>query len=201
MQIFKIPPRGFSANSYFVTADGSRAVCIDPSRPRIAAEAERRGLSVGYVLLTHGHFDHIGGCAALQAAGAKIGCLRGEEELALHANLGIEMGGSDVPPFTIDFTFGDGDLLTLCGISFRVIATPGHTSGGACYLTEEALFTGDTLFAGDFGRTDLPTGDMRALMASVGKLYALEWDGPVCPGHGEDTTLRRERMYNRVWKC
>lgn len=201
MQVFKIYPQGFAANSYFLTQDEKTAVVIDPAQPRIADEAKRRGLTVTHVLLTHGHFDHIGGCAALQAAGAKVGCLAKEAPLALGKNNMADYFGGHVPPFSVDFTFGDGDILSLDGMQFLVIATPGHTAGGACFCVGDHLFTGDTLFAGDIGRSDLPTGSGEQLTESVKKLYALQGDFTVCPGHGEDTTLEYERHNNGWVRC
>lgn len=195
-KIYKIYPIGFAANSYLITADGKSAVAVDPAQPRILDEAKKRGLEVKYVLLTHGHFDHIGGCAALQAAGAKVGCLEAERALVTGKNNLAEEFGVPMSAFTVDFTFRDGDRLDLCGIHVRVVATPGHTAGGACFIAGDRLFTGDTLFAGDVGRTDLPTGSGVALTASLKKLYALEGDFVVCPGHGEDSTLSYERQFN-----
>lgn len=201
MQVFKIYPQGFAANSYFLTQDEKTAVVIDPAQPRIADEAKRRGLTVTHVLLTHGHFDHIGGCAALQAEGAKVGCLAKEAPLVLGKNNMADYFGGHVPPFSVDFTFGDGDILSLDGMQFLVIATPGHTAGGACFCVGDHLFTGDTLFAGDIGRSDLPTGSGAQLTESVRKLYALQGDFTVCPGHGEDTTLEYERHNNGWVRC
>lgn len=201
MQVFKIYPQGFAANSYLLTQDEKTAVVIDPAQPRIADEAKRRGLTVTHVLLTHGHFDHIGGCAALQAEGAKVGCLAKEAPLALGKNNMADYFGGHVPPFSVGFTFGDGDILSLDGMQFLVIATPGHTAGGACFCVGDHLFTGDTLFAGDIGRSDLPTGSGAQLTESVRKLYALQGDFTVCPGHGEDTTLEYERHNNGWVRC
>lgn len=201
MQVFKIYPQGFAANSYLLTQDEKTAVVIDPAQPRIADEAKGRGLTVTHVLLTHGHFDHIGGCAALQAEGAKVGCLAKEAPLALGKNNMADYFGGHVPPFSVDFTFGDGDILSLDGMQFLVIATPGHTAGGACFCIGDHLFTGDTLFAGDIGRSDLPTGSGAQLTESVRKLYALQGDFTVCPGHGEDTTLEYERHNNGWVRC
>ena len=201
MQVFKIYPQGFAANSYLLTQDEKTAVVIDPAQPRIADEAKRRGLTVTHVLLTHGHFDHIGGCAALQAEGAKVGCLAKEAPLALGKNNMADYFGGHVPPFSVDFTFGDGDILSLNGMQFLVIATPGHTAGGACFCVGDHLFTGDTLFAGDIGRSDLPTGSGAQLTESVRKLYAIQGDFTVCPGHGEDTTLEYERHNNGWVRC
>lgn len=197
-KVIKIYPVGFAANTYLLTQDSKTAVAIDPAQPRIIEEAKRRGLEVSYVLLTHGHFDHIAGCAALQKAGAKVGCLAKERELVLGKGNCAKLFGERVPPFDIDFTFHDGEELLLLGMKFKVIATPGHTAGGACYLTESGLFTGDTLFEGSVGRCDLPTGNGAELERSVKKLYALAGDIAVYAGHGEDTTLAYERLYNGV---
>lgn len=199
MQVFKIYPVGFAANSYLLTADGKSAVCVDPAQPRVLDEARRRGLEIKFVLLTHGHFDHVGGCAALQRAGAKIGCSNAEKQLVLAGDgLAERFGCVPVQPFSIDFTVKDGETPLLCGIRFLVIETPGHTAGGVCYLAEDSLFTGDTLFCGSVGRCDLPTGDGAALEKSVKKLYALRGDYTVYPGHEEDTTLEAERK-NNLW--
>ncbi|MDE6411850.1 MAG: MBL fold metallo-hydrolase [Clostridia bacterium] len=196
MQVYKIYPVGFASNSYLITADGKTAVCIDPAQPRISDEAKKRGLTVTFVLLTHGHFDHIGGVASLQKAGAKVGCLFGEEKLALYDNLAAAFGEEEIESFKIDFTFKDGEELELAGLKIKVISTAGHTAGGACYLIDNNLFTGDTLFEGSVGRCDLPTGNGLALEKSVKKLYALDGDYTVYAGHGEDTTLDYERKYN-----
>ncbi len=191
MTVYPIAPRGFAANCYLLTADGVNAVAIDPAQPHVLRAAERLGLSVRYALLTHGHFDHVGGCAALQARGAKVGCLAGEQANVAAADLAAAFGVS-VPPFTVDFTFSDGETLSLSGVTLRAIATPGHTSGSCCFLGDGVLFSGDTLFAGDVGRTDLPTGSARALAQSLSVLFALD-DCTVYPGHGGPTSLAAEK--------
>lgn len=196
MQVIKIYPTGFAANTYILTADDISAVVIDPAQAGILDEVKERGLEVKFVLLTHGHFDHIGGCAALQRAGAKVGCLSGEERLAILDNLAEAFGEGEVEPFTVDFTVKDGEILDICGMQIKVIATPGHTAGGASYRVEDNLFTGDTLFRDGVGRTDLPTGSYAQLEKSVKKLYALEGDYTVYAGHGGDSTLGRERKQN-----
>lgn len=198
MKIYKIYPVGFAANSYLITADGKRAVAIDPAQPRILTEAKERGLSVEAVLLTHGHFDHIGGCGALFRAGARIGCHKDEARLASgEDNLASTLGGGiKIEPFTIDFTFTDGQELSLCDLPVRVIATPGHTAGSACFLIGDTLFTGDTLFECGYGRCDLPTGSYASMEQSLQKLFALDGNYKLCTGHGEDSTLDSERKYN-----
>lgn len=196
MKIYTVPAGVLRANSYILTEDGKSAVCIDCGGRETLAFAERSGLKIAYVLLTHGHFDHIGGCAAAQEAGAKIGCLAEEEKLiGSSADLAAAMG-VPVPPFGVDFTFHGGDALELCGMRFSVIATPGHTQGGCCFLCGDSLFTGDTLFCESVGRTDFPGGDAAQLRQSVQKLLAIEGDKAVYPGHDEPTTLSHERKYN-----
>lgn len=191
-----VPAGALRANSYLVTADGASAVLIDCGGEELLAEAERRGLRVAAVLLTHGHFDHIGGCAAAKRRGIPVGCAAAEERLiaaqpAFAAQLGLR-----VPPFAPDFTFSGGDSLAYGGLTFRVLATPGHTPGGVCFACGGALFTGDTLFAGSVGRTDLPGGSAAELRESLRMLFALEGDYTVYPGHDTATTLAYERKYN-----
>lgn len=198
MTVYKIYAEGFGANSYLITADGKRAIAIDPAQPRILAEAQKRGLAVEFVLLTHGHFDHIAGCGALFRAGAKIGCHEDEARLVMgEDNLASSLGGGmEIEPFEIAFTVKDGQELTLCGIPVRAIATPGHTAGGVCYLIGDTLFTGDTLFACGYGRYDLPTGNRAMLEKSLLKLFELDGDYVLRTGHGGNSTLENERRYN-----
>lgn len=197
MTVHKIYPVGFAANSYLVTNDGRRAIAIDPAQPRVFEEAQKRGLTVEAVLLTHGHFDHIEGVGAFFAQGAKVACMREELPLVFgEDNLASTMGcGMLIPPFRVELPLFDGQELTLCGLQIKVIATPGHTAGGCCYLIEDTLFTGDTLFEGNYGRCDLPTGSYLALERSLQKLFALGKNYKVCAGHGEDTTLDQEKGY------
>ena len=96
----------------------------------------------------------------------------------------------------MDFTVKNGEILDILDLKIQVMATPGHTAGGACYLVGNCIFTGDTLFQGSVGRCDLPTGDADKLEESVKKLYALDGDYEVYAGHGGDTTLENERKYN-----
>jgi glyoxylase-like metal-dependent hydrolase (beta-lactamase superfamily II) len=187
---------GFASNTYLLTVGGECAV-IDPSAPYNEGLVGGR---VKYILLTHAHFDHVGGVPALQKAGAKVVCSRKEKEdiVGKYGDL-FDLFGAPRVAYTVNTTFEDGEELDLCGLRVKTLVTPGHTSGSVCYLIsdgdEQALFTGDTLFAGTIGRTDFPTGDLGVLRQSLARLAVLE-DMPVYPGHEEETTLARERKTN-----
>jgi glyoxylase-like metal-dependent hydrolase (beta-lactamase superfamily II) len=196
MKVYKIYPEGFASNSYILTADDKTCVCIDCAQERVFDECKKRGLEPKFVLLTHGHYDHIGGCGVMQENGAKIIC--GENEVKLVSsrdNLAV-ISGTKIGKFTIDSTLKDGEEIELCGMKIKTIATPGHTAGGISYIVENNLFTGDTLFLESVGRTDLPTGNARQLIDSVRKLFSLDGDFKVYCGHEDDTTLDYERKNN-----
>ena len=200
MQIITLSPRGFGANTYIITEDNKHAIVIDPSQTRVEGELIKLGLQPTCVLLTHCHFDHVGGVAELQANGAKVLCSTEEAKLVGTEADAFGLAGLPRVEYTIDQTISDGETLTLAGIEIKMIFTPGHTAGCACYLVKtddgEVLFTGDTLFAGTIGRTDLPTGNLRVLRQSLRKLAALTVDYPIYPGHQESTTLFAEKKIN-----
>ena len=201
MQIITIPPRGFGANCYAITEDGENAIIIDPAQARVESELIKRGLKASHVLLTHCHFDHVGGVAALQASGAKVYCSEEEKPLVgTSADLFSKFGAPRIP-YQVDETFFDGEEKNLCGMCVTMLLTPGHTAGSACYLITSKdggryLFTGDTLFQGSMGRTDFPTGDIMQMRISLKRLSSLPGDYPVYPGHNEETTLDFERKTN-----
>ena len=201
MEIITIWPRGFAANTYVITEDNKNAIVIDPSQSRVESELLKRGLAPKYVLLTHCHFDHVGGVSVLQQSGAKILCLNEEKSLiGTEADLFATFGAPRTP-YTIDETLKDGEERILCGVSVRALHTPGHTKGSCCYLMTandggRYLFTGDTLFAGMIGRTDFPTGNIGQLRQSLRKVSALQGDMPIYAGHNEETTLAQERKTN-----
>lgn len=201
MKIITIPPRGFASNTYVLTQDEKTAVVIDPSQPRVQEELTKRGLKAKYVLLTHCHFDHVGGVEILQKAGAKVLCSETEKALiGTRADL-FELFGAPRTAYTIDETLKDDETREFCGIQIQTLYTPGHTAGSVCYLVqdksgEKHLFTGDTLFSDSIGRTDFPTGDTSALRTSLRRLSALRGDMPVYAGHNEATSLETERKHN-----
>ena len=201
MQIITIYPRGFGANAYALTEDGKTALVIDPSGSKVESELITRGLTPAYVLLTHCHFDHVGGVSALQQSGAKVLCSEKTKTLiGTSADL-FDAFGAPRTHFTVNETFQDNEEKILCGMRVQAIFTPGHTSGSVCYLVTDKqggryLFTGDTLFLGSVGRTDFPTGNIGELRASLKRLSALDGDMPIYPGHNEPTTLDYERKTN-----
>lgn len=201
MQIIMLPPRGFGANTYILVGKDDRAIVIDPAQPSVGNALRERGLTPAYVLLTHCHFDHVGGVECLQKSGAKVLCSAKEQPLVgTKADLFDAFGAPRVR-YTVDRTLEDNEEIELSGLKLKTLVTPGHTSGSCCYLvTDECgkrhLFTGDTLFAGSVGRTDFPTGDGAALQRSLARLAALDGDMPAYAGHNEETTLEYERKNN-----
>lgn len=185
----------------YVVINGGRAFVVDPGADaeRIIAAAEAEGAKIEWVLLTHAHFDHIGAAAALQRDGAQIVLHRDDVKLIKSfQNLSV-LAGVKVEHFTPDVTVAGGETLDVAGVSVKVIHTPGHTAGSVCYVAGDVIFSGDTLFALSYGRTDFPTGSFAQLKNSVvNKLFALEGDYKVLPGHEGPTTLDYERAHNPI---
>jgi len=196
IKVYTIYPLGFACNTYAVTADGKNCILLDCAQPRVATECEKLGLVPQAVLLTHGHYDHIGGCGALRQAGARIYCGEDEKQLIFSDDNRAIFHGITIPEFEIYATVKDGEELNLCGMKITVLSTAGHTVGGVSYVIDDCLFSGDTLFYDSVGRTDLATGNSAQLVKSVKKLYALNGDYTVYAGHGEKTSLSRERAEN-----
>ena len=201
MQIITLSPRGFGANTYIITEDNKHAIVIDPSQTRVEGELIKLGLQPTCVLLTHCHFDHVGGVGVLQQSGARVYCSDKEQPLVNTGADLFEMFGAPRTAYCVDETFADGEEKILNGISVKAMVTPGHTAGSCCYLFTAKdggryLFTGDTLFAGSIGRTDFPTGNIAQMRASLRRLSAMEGDMPLYAGHNEPTTLDNERKTN-----
>ncbi len=183
-------PLGMLQTNCYIVENGGRCLVIDPGdeAEKVEAFLEQQGLTLEAILLTHGHFDHVGAVKDL-AADTDCRVFLNREDLALPgAMTNGELYFTD--------SYGDGEMLTLADMTFTVLHTPGHTPGSVCLHFGTALFAGDTLFAGSIGRTDFPGSSWEAMENSLKKLKTLEEDLTVYPGHGPATTLGREKRYN-----
>ena len=189
---------GEYATNCYIIGDGVDAIIVDPGTDfsPIKKYLDRHELTPKFVLITHAHFDHIGSVAALKSLGAKVYISETDYDFLRRA--GFNSGSDEsVPEFAADELLNDGDEFTLLNHAFRVVATPGHTPGGLCYVMDgESIFSGDTLFKLTVGRWDFKYGNGADLVKSLKKLFALPGDYAVYPGHGESTTLDFERKYN-----
>lgn len=203
LKIGKFVLSACATNCYFVYEEGKKDVIFfDPGDQGelIYEKLTQAGFSVAAIYLTHGHFDHIEGCNELrELSGAKIYALDEEADICKDVRLNLSEDFGMAYAVVPDGYVHDGDICTEAGISFRVIATPGHTRGSCVFYFEEdgILIGGDTLFQESVGRTDFPTGSMSTLVRSIKeKLLVLPDEVKVFPGHGESTTIGHERKYN-----
>lgn len=155
-----------------------------------------------YILLTHGHFDHIIGVKSVKEKyGAQVVISKEDEPMLNSAKLSLAVF-CNAPQNNVDadIIVKDGDEITLGKTKIKVMATPGHTSGSVCYIAENCIFSGDTLFYCSCGRTDFPSGSPEQMMSSLKKLKALDGDYKVYTGHNNLTTLDFERKNNPYMK-
>ena len=202
-----------ATNTYFLYREGeNKAVVVDPADQgtKVYASLFKNDLKVEGILLTHGHFDHIWGLEALKGAvnrerkekalePIKVYALDAERELLGNADMNVSEMAGRACTVSADEYLKDGQEITIAGMTFKVIATPGHTSGSCCYYLEEKgfLLSGDTLFQESVGRTDFPTGSMSQIVRSIReKLFVLPEDTKVYPGHGGSTTIGYEKENN-----
>ncbi len=181
---------GMLQTNCYLLSNGDRCLAIDPGGEpeKVLDFLRRQGLTLEAILLTHGHFDHVG---AVKPLAEETGCpvYLCQEDLSLP-------GTMTAGPLYYTHSYGEGDQLTLAGMTFTVLHTPGHTPGSVCLRFGEHLFTGDTLFAGSCGRTDFPGSSPAAMGRSLTRLAALRENLKIYPGHGETTTLDEEKRYN-----
>jgi glyoxylase-like metal-dependent hydrolase (beta-lactamase superfamily II) len=190
------------ANSYLADDGAGTAFIVDAgeySAP-LAIAVKEGGLRVAWLILTHGHGDHIGGAERYlrEFEGCKLAA--GEDELPVltdpNKNYSAAIAGRPIS-LTPQVLLKDGDALAAGKLTLKILATPGHSPGGICVLAEDALFSGDTLFAGSIGRTDLFGGSTETLLASVRrKLFTLPDETRLYPGHMGESTIGFEKQNN-----
>ena len=179
----------YQVNTYLLFNDAGEALVIDPGYEADAILDALEGKTLKAIVLTHGHFDHVG---AVKELVAETGC-----EVYIHA------AEATLPPMMtagelyFTRTYAEGDTVTpISGVELKVLHTPGHTPGSVCLLWGDQMFSGDTLFEGSCGRVDFPGGDPQEMLKSLHRLASLQAEYKVHPGHGESTTLTREKGYN-----
>lgn len=190
MTIHTLPLGYLQTNCYILQSDTGHCLVIDPADQAdvILDFIQTKGLTLDAILLTHGHFDHVG---AVKYLSAETDCPVYIHEADLSLPPAITAG-----KLYHTHTYAEGDTLTLADLTFKVLHTPGHTPGSVCLLVGDTLFSGDTLFRGSCGRTDFPGGSWEQIQSSLKALAALPGDYRVLPGHGEQTTLEWERTHN-----
>ena len=192
MKIFSMQLGMLGTNCYFLCDEQTNTCAvIDPGAAgsKVAAFAAERGYTISKILLTHAHFDHVGGLDVLHRAvpDAPIFVHRLDTDEAFNMSHG---------KLVYTDTYAEGDTIAVGSLSVHVLHTPGPTMGSVCLMAGNALFTGDTLFAGACGRTDFAGGSMEQMVCSLRRLGELPGDFDVYPGHGEQSTLDFERAHN-----
>lgn len=185
----------------YILYDEEAGVLIDPGEEaeKILGFIDSEGITLTHIINTHGHFDHIGANGRLkEETGALLLVHKADVEYLEHADIAASAFGLTAEPSPEpDRLLDDGDVIEAGTVGLEVIHTPGHSPGGICLLTNHRLFTGDTLFAGSIGRTDLVGGSHETLLKSVrSRLFALGDTVEIFPGHGPASTIGHEKKHN-----
>ena len=199
MKIKCIVTKPFGENCYVVSDDLNTGVIVDPgdSTEKISLYLMQNGIKPKVILLTHGHFDHVGAVNSLKREYNLMVCANIYEKGILKDPSMIYVFGGGGEAVEVDKWFKDGDVLNFGELSFKVLYTPGHTAGSSCFLIENHLFSGDTLFRESVGRCDLPGGSFDAISNSIkSKIFSLDEKTLVYPGHGDMTDVGYEKIYN-----
>ncbi len=201
--IIETIPLGIYATNCYIFGDSlsKEVVIIDPADEanKIINIIEKNNYIVKYIIITHGHFDHILALKDIkQKYNAPVAIHKDDAEYLSNnnANLSVDVPNVKIESVTADIILNDGDVINLGKYKLEIIHTPGHTNGGICIKADDVLFSGDTLFLNSIGRTDLPTGSFDKLEASIKKLYTLGDNIKVYPGHGPSTTIGQEKRTN-----
>ena len=188
-------------NTYLVQDENTKELAvIDPACESFELNAKIRewGGKLRYILLTHGHFDHIGGVSSLLEEFSPQVVI-GEDEVKLLNTPTLNLSvyhGLNIEKIDVHKELYDGEVFKLGDTEVEFISTPGHTIGSGCYIIDDCIFSGDTLFCQSIGRTDFPTSSGRDMMLSLMRLNDLKGDYTVYPGHEVSTTLSNERKFN-----
>ncbi len=192
----------YEANNYLLIDESTKkAVLIDASGAfeKVKSLLNENNAILEKILLTHGHFDHIGGCYDFQKnLGTKVLIHKDDAEMVNKMKQQLQMFGMPAQEEpTVEGFIEDGEIIKIGDSQIKAIHTPGHTKGGMCFLVEDKIFSGDTLFLHSVGRTDLYGGDYSELEKSITqKLFTLEGDYTIYPGHGPSTSLDKEKLEN-----
>ena len=189
---------------YLVDKATGKSAVVDPGEKsdELISQIEKDGGKLEYVMLTHGHYDHIGYAKQLAYRfNAKIVTGEKENKFLSTPTLNLSVNHNiDLPAFSADILLKDNETFMLGETEIRYIQTPGHTIGGGCFIFDDTLLSGDTLFCESYGRTDLPTGSNSDMYSSISRLKKLSGDYRVIPGHGPLSTLDHERKYNPLMR-
>jgi len=202
LYIKRIPAPGFSSNCWlFWDGPGGEAAVVDPSASAedICAALEENGLVLKWIFLTHGHFDHLFALDALrQHTNAPAAIHQSDAEMLSDPvkNASALFFGEADRYRSPERLLSDGDTISVGELSVKVVHTPGHSPGSVCYRVEDVLFTGDTLFDGGIGRTDLPGGSTARLEASLAHLAHLPGSVRIYPGHGGISNVEEQKRTN-----
>ena len=192
-------------NCYIAYGDDKIGAVIDPGLmgDKINNILKEKGITLSHILLTHVHFDHIGGVKKLKELNPNAKVVIGEKDAPdlqtahLSFRAAVKAYINEYTDIPCDETVIDGDIINCGELTFKVLETPGHTRGGVCYMCKDSIFTGDTLFREEVGRCDLDGGDYLTILRSVKRLAALPGDYAIYPGHEASSTLSHERIHNR----
>lgn len=206
-KIMKLVVGQLQENCFILFDENKDAFVVDPggSSENIIEAIEKNSLNIKYILLTHGHFDHVGAVAALVEKYKAPVYLSKKDRAFLESPKEVRASafGMQIEAADVDVFVKDGDEIPFSGGTINVIETPGHTLGSVCYLFENYLFAGDTLFNGSIGRTDFPESDHSLMVESLKKLKKLDDEIYVLSGHGPESQMSYEKMTNpylrQVW--
>lgn len=201
-KITRLPLGALASNCYILTGDDNKAVVIDPaSSAEVMNLLDTNDLTLGGIIITHGHYDHFAGAAELKAASG-VPIFAPELDIEMFSSEDKSwarfMAGTPFRAITPDYAFADGQDFSVCGLQFRVMAAPGHTAGSCLLFCEElnAIFTGDVLFQRSVGRADGFSGSERQTWETMAAIRNISGDYTLYCGHGENTTLDMEKRFN-----